>query len=93
MFEAGARRDRLERLDEAAVLREGQIFLDRPRPRLGGESVALSLLLPEAERGAEHRIRCLGTVEHDETGGFALRDGRHRVGGAEIEAEREGRSD
>src|SRR3546814_17446855 len=55
-LEQRARRDALERLDETAVERRLQIFLDRPRPRLVRDVVPAPLFFPEAERRSEHGV-------------------------------------
>src|SRR3546814_3070171 len=56
-LEQRARRDALERLDEAAVERRLEIFADRPRPRLVRDAVPAALLFPEAERRDRKRTR------------------------------------
>ena len=84
LFERRAGRDRLERLQEAAVLREFEIFGDRPRACVRRQPAG-DVVVPEAQGRAEHRARLGGRRERHEFGqaaGLAQRD--DGVGGAEI---------
>ena len=87
-IEAGARRDRLERLDEPARLRILQIFGDCPRPRRGGEAAAHGIVVPEAQSRAKQLASPLRPVEVEEVGPVRPPDAQDGVGGAEVEADR-----
>ncbi len=86
-LEQRACRNALERLDEAAVERRLEIFVDRPRARFVRDAIPAALLFPEAERRAEYRIARF--AEFDEFGPAASVGQRDdAVRRAEIEAER-----
>src|SRR4051812_2424695 len=85
MFEGRARRDRLERLQEAAALRKIEILGDRPRPGLIDKAV----VLPEAQGRAEHRAGFRKRGELDQMWLPVRADARDdAVGRSEIEADR-----
>ena len=88
-LEQRARRDALERLDEAAVERRLQIFRDRPWPRLRRNAVPAALLLPEAQGGPEYRARRAVTGKIDQARPpVALGERDNAVGRAEVEPQR-----
>ena len=88
-LEEPARREGLERLDEAAVAGVLDEALDRPRSRLArNPRMVVVALVPEAQRRAEGEEKRGEEVEDDGLGAMAVRPREHGVRRAEVEAER-----
>jgi len=90
MLEQGACRDRLERLEEPAAFREGEIFGNGPRARFAREATARSIILPEAEGRAEHGTHREIAGKLDQFGLALSRDRGDAVRRAEVETQRPG---
>ena len=90
LLEEPARGEALERLDEAAVARELDEALDRPRAGVGHRlGMVLVTLVPERERRAEREEPVGEEAEHHGIRArVGMRPREHRVGRAEVEPER-----
>jgi len=89
-FEQAARRERLQRLDEAAVRGMFEEALDRPRPCFGNDlRVRFIALVPEAQRRTEGEEPRREEIKDDRLCQMLRRrPRRHRVRRAEVEPER-----
>jgi len=89
VLEQAARREGLERLDEAMRAGALEEALDRPRPALDARLPrALLALLPHQQHRHVDAKHLAATIERDGLGAAVrLRNRDHRIGGAEVDAD------
>ena len=90
--ERSARRERLERLQEAAIDRVIDEAFDRPRPGLKAQVVrSTGVFIPEAHCRAEGGMGIAGQCERQRARHAGLgRSSDHGIGGPEVQTKRDG---